>query len=120
MSNETMNNNQLDNFDDLDALFAQVREDEPVLDGENFSKVVVNQLPTKVRRTSPRNVLSDFLALSLGLLLAYNWIDFASLYQRFEALLPTSGTINLVSVLMLAASFSLVAAASWWIVERNN
>lgn len=120
MTKQTIDNNQLDNFDDLDALFAQVREEEPELDGDNFSKIVVNQLPNKVRRNSPRRVLSDFFGLTLGALLAYSLVDFSALYQRVEPLLPTSGSISLMSVLVLAASFSLVAATSWWIVERNN
>jgi len=109
------------NFNKLDALFAQARATEPVLMDENFTKVVLNSLPTNInRRRDHRRYYPDFIGLMIGIVAVLMLIEPESLMAKVAALVPSSIVISAPNLIGLTLSLSALALVAWWSVERNN
>lgn len=104
----------------LDQLFAHAAASEANLTDDNFTKIVLNSLPTKVRRTDYRRYFADFVGLTIGLIVAVLVVEPVQLVNEILALIPQSIVISPLNVLTLTAGLSATAVAAWWSVEKNG
>lgn len=130
--------NQLESeFAQLDALFDTARAAEPEFLDDNFTKSVINQLPTAPNRIDKKGLSFDLIALVLGVLAAalvvdinaltsyaakavsaiqvgiMNIISYADFGVSVVSLIPF-GLVGLFAVLVTAVS----AIGAWLLVER--
>ena len=113
--------------DPLEQLFAQVRSHEPELDGGNFTKVVINRLPTKPKwsaKSTKKQYYVDGLGFLLGLLACALVIQphafIAKVIASFLAVTSIpSITISPLTILMAVSVTTLLAFIAWWTVERD-
>ena len=121
-----MNKQIIDTFenDTLDALFATARDTQPNLMNDNFTKTLMNSLPT-IRRvvrkdTSKKGLSFDLLGAMIGLLMAYLFIDKTSLLSSFVGLMPETLVISPVVVLFAIGAVGLSSLVAWWAVEDSR
>ncbi|MFT6408012.1 MAG: hypothetical protein ACJAQ6_001428 [Arenicella sp.] len=107
----------------LDALFARARLAQPNLMDDNFTKLLVNKLPTLelgVRNQTAKKGLSfDLIGAVIGLLMAYLFIDKMSLLNSFVALIPESIVISPLVMVAVVGAVVLSSAVAWWAVEDD-
>jgi len=121
MKNETTLN--ADN-DPLNALFASARQAQPNLMDDNFTKTLMNSLPSinmVARKESERKGLSfDLIGAIVGLLMAYLFVDTSSLYNSIVGLIPESFVISPLLVVASVGVMALSSVVAWWAVEDNR
>ncbi len=103
---------------DLDTLFSQARASEPNLLDENFTKVVVNGLPNKLKRNNANSILFDMIGLMLGVIAAYWFFDFSQLTGFALSFIPESLSITVSHVVSVFVSTLAIAFAGWWTAEK--
>jgi uncharacterized protein YacL len=120
-----MNNDTTYNADQksLDSLFASARQLQPHLMDHSFTKIVVNRLPKinlVAQKESVKKGLSfDLVGAVIGLLMAYFFIDKASLLNLFVGLIPESLVISPLLIVGVVAAVGLSSIVAWWAVEDN-
>ena len=91
--------------DPLNDLFASARQMQPNLMDDNFTKLLMNSLPTislMARKESTKKGLSfDLIGAVIGLLMAYLFIDAGALYNSFINLMPESLVISISPLLLI-------------------
>ncbi len=117
MNKENVN---FDNGAELDALFSQARAEQPALSDTNFTKVVVNRLPTDITRSQQRTLSFDLIAVVLALIGVYFFTQPLTLFTTLFNTLPGSVTLS-PSVFLIALTTSLaLSAGAWWAVEKKG
>jgi len=110
--------------DPLDALFASARQAQPDLMDHSFTKILVNSLPKvnfMAQKESARKGLSfDLIGAVIGLLMAYIFIDRASLVSAFVGLIPESLVISPLLVISAVAAVGFSSVVAWWMVEDDS
>lgn len=110
--------------DPLNALFASARQTQPNLMDDNFTKSLMNSLPTinlMARKESAKKGLSfDLIGAIVGLLMAYLFIDAGSLYNSFINLMPESLVISPLLLIVSVGAIGLSSSIAWWAVEDNR
>ncbi len=112
-------------FGGLDALFSQTRAAEAGYMGglsedtsENFTKIVLNRLPSHVKRTHTRSILFDVIGLALGLIAAYWLFDITQLVQSLLLWVPESISITVANVASIFGAAIGVVCLGWWTAEK--
>ncbi|NNC98710.1 MAG: hypothetical protein HKN85_00870 [Gammaproteobacteria bacterium] len=105
--------------DKLELLFAQARDSQPDLDCENFTKSVLNRLPTHPRRITREQYYADFIGLIVGLAMAASVVKPMQLFNKVLSLFPGNISISLTNLLIVSLVLSTLALLAWWSVERN-
>jgi len=111
MNKDTM---KIERDADLDSLFAQARVEQPVLSDANFSKVIVNRLPSKVSRLEKRSFSFDVVGMILGLVAVFFFIEPTQIFSAVLSVVPVS---TLALGLLGCIGFSFGA---WWVVEQTT
>lgn len=109
-------------FADVDKLFSQSRSNEPIIADDNFTKIVVNSLPARVKRSQSRSYLFDILGLILGVFAAYLFFDLGQFTQSALAIIPESLSLTLASavanlVILFGAAIA-ISVVGWWAAEK--
>ena len=132
--------NNMQKFDSIDDLFAAARLDEPTLRDDNFTKLVINQLPAAPRRIDTRGISFDMIAALIGGVLAFMLVDFNAIVRRIwgqgidasDQLLNTWNVASSSSAVLASTSSPLIMAgvaisvvvissvAAWALVEKPN
>ncbi|HAU67997.1 MAG TPA: hypothetical protein DCW52_06320 [Gammaproteobacteria bacterium] len=147
--NKNTNHNDSDtsqamDFAELDLLFASARGSDESLRDDNFTKMVVNELPANPERIDKTSLSFDLIGTVIGGLLAFFLIDFKSLFailwnQGVSSSTEVTGQLlNSVSAvssvasapggfsvsigtIMIAGLVTTVASlAAWLMVEKSN
>ncbi|MCH2191237.1 MAG: hypothetical protein MK188_09965 [Gammaproteobacteria bacterium] len=108
------------NAEVLDALFSDVRSDEPGLIDQNITKVVLNTLPKKVIRTRKRSVLFDLVGLTLGLIAAYFFFDIEQIFVSSMSLIPESLSITVANIAAFFIGSIVLAFVAFWAGEKAS
>ena len=112
------NSNQTSRDDAIEKLFAHLREDEPQLVDSNFTKVVVNTLPSKLSRAKKRSMMFDLLGLLCGLVGVYWFFDGAQIVQTSLQFIPESLSITVGDVVTFFIAAICMACLGWWTAEK--
>ncbi len=118
---ETLNigpDSQQEQYADLDALFTQTRAQQPSLIDDNFTKIIVNTLPVRIKRDKSRSTIFDFIGLLLGLVAAYWFFDLGQFTQSALNWVPESLSLTVANVI---TALCLVLGFSWlgvWTAEK--
>jgi len=112
--------NSPDEFLELDALFSKARQDRPVLADENFTKFVVNSLPSKATRRPERGFSFDIIGVCLGMILAYFYFDVSQLLSKLINIVPETITLSLMHAIVAIGSVTVMSVAAWWTVEKGR
>lgn len=111
------------NSDFVTALFQQARMSAPVLSDDNFTKMVINQLPNKPKRQRTKQGATKWLPDSLGLLLGVGIMSIvvgpAELSSVLSALAPSSITLSVTTVSAVAMAFAGLSVLAFWRVEQS-
>jgi len=121
MNNETT---QYADSDPLNALFASARQMQPNLMDDNFTKSLMNSLPTinlVAQKESAKKGLSfDLIGAIIGLLMAYLFIDKDSLVNTFLGMVPETLVISPLLLIAAIGGVGLSSALAWWVVEDSR
>ena len=128
---------QIKDFESIDDLFAAARQQETALADDNFTKLVMNQLPAAPRRINRQRLSLDIIATVMAGLAALYIVDFkaivANLFQGSVSasvavvdatVLSGSGLITLVSSFpfltwgLAMMAISLLSLIAWTLVEK--
>ncbi|GAA6137162.1 hypothetical protein NBRC116583_09090 [Arenicella sp. 4NH20-0111] len=118
---ETLNigpDSQQEQYADLDALFTQTRAQQPSLIDDNFTKIIVNSLPVRIKRDKSRSTIFDLIGLLLGLVAAYWFFDLGQFTQSALNWVPESLSLTVANVI---TALCLVLGFSWlgvWTAEK--
>ena len=104
----------------LDQLFAQARLAQVELVDDNFTKMVMNRIPTKPLRFNKRRFLPDAIGLLVGLLVAWRFFEPQIVAAKWLSLFPSNVSISTSNMLLVSAALSLAAFIAWWSVERKT
>jgi len=115
MNKDTLN---IDNETDLDSLFAQARVEQPVLSDANFSKIVVNRLPSKVSRLEKRSFSFDLVGMVLGLVAVLFFIEPTQLFSAVLSVVPESMTLSISTLAVGLLGGIGLSFGAWWVVEQ--
>lgn len=113
-----------DEFDPLASLFAAARDSQPNLMDDNFTKVLMNSLPSinlvATKANAKKGLSFDLIGALLGIALAYFFITRNSSVESFSSAIPDS--IVLSPLLMIAAigAVAVSGVVAWWAVEDNR
>lgn len=111
-------------YDPLDALFASARQMQPNLMDDNFTKRLLNDLPSVslvARKEIAKKGLSfDLIGAVIGLLMAYLFIDSTSLQNSFLGLISDSIVISPMLIISIIGLLGLSSVVAWWAVEDNR
>jgi len=113
-----------DPIDPLASLFAAARENQPVLMDDNFTKVLMNSLPSinlvETKENAKKGLSFDLIGAILGIVLAYFFITRNSGVESLSFSMPDS--IVLSPLLMIAAigAVAISSLVAWWAVEDNS
>jgi hypothetical protein len=113
---DTLNSSGFNPDMDIDALFASARSDAPVLEDDNFTKIVTNSLPERPLRRQARGV--SFVVL--GLFFAFQFFNVGRVVSGLVNLIPESITLSPLHALIGVLSVSIMSFAAWWTVENNR
>jgi hypothetical protein len=121
MTNIDTHNSQFNSASlSLEAVFAEGRAQQPDFSDDNFTKTVLNRLPSKPSRVANSRNYFDLIGLLFGLLITYLVVEPTQITASVFALLPNNVSISLTSMLLVSAVLSSLALAAWWGVERDS
>jgi len=123
MTIDKIDNTDFGGIADLDALFSQAHEQQPELTDENFTKVVINSLPTQVSRVGllrgqARGLSFDLFGLILGVVAVMLFIKPAQLVGSVLNYVPESVVVSPSSVSFVALALIGLSYGAWWAVEK--
>ena len=104
----------------LDQLFAEARLQQTELVDDNFTKMVMNRLPTKPLRINKKAFLPDAIGLLVGLLVAWRFFEPQIAASKWLSLFPSNIAISSSNMLLVSAALSIAAFVAWWSVERKS
>jgi len=105
---------------DLDSLFAQARVEQPVLSDANFSKVIVNRLPSKVSRLEKRSFSFDVVGMILGLVAVFFFIEPTQIFSAVLSVVPESMTLSVSTLALGLLGCIGFSFGAWWVVEQTT
>ena len=109
---------------DIDRLFANARQTEPDISGQNFTNWVMTSLPVETMSLLPisnRKASSvDLAALGLGALTTYWLFDTSNVVTTLVGLVPESIVINPASVMLTIVGLAAATALTWWSIENSD
>lgn len=108
-----------ESFDSLEALFRAAGLRASELEDENFTKVVLNRLPTKPLAATKRSWLPDLLGLLVALVAMALFIEPASLSAVLAQIVPSSIVLSAGTVLTASMAMAAAAILAFWVVERG-
>lgn len=145
LSGLNMSDSEAMDFADLESLFASAAHDaEGTLQDDNFTKMVINGLPSKPQRVSKLSLSLDLFGVSIGGLLALFLIDFKSLFAVLfsqgltgsneianqllssatqvstVASSPESFSVSLGTIALAVVATTVASLLAWYTVERSN
>jgi len=123
MTIDKIDNTDFGGIADLDALFSQAHEQQPELTDENFTKVVINSLPTQVSRVGllrgqARGLSFDLFGLILGVVAVMLFIKPAQLVGSVLNYVPESVVVSPSSVSFVVLALMGLSYGAWWAVEK--
>ena len=131
-------------FAELDRLFASARGSDESLRDDNFTKMVINKLPTKPERIDKTSLSFDLIGTVIGGLLAFFLIDFKSLFAilwnqgvssstevtgqllnsvsavNSVAAAPGGFSLSIGTILIAGLVTTVASLAAWLMVEKSN
>lgn len=111
-------------FDSLDALFSTARQMQPNLMDDNFTKRLLNDLPTvnlvERKKIAKKGLSFDLIGAVIGLLMAYLFIDRSFLQNSFLSLASDSIVVSPMLIITVIGAIGLSSAVAWWAVEDNR
>jgi len=121
MNKDMVNKNIDQNLSDaqLDRLFTKARCIEAEYCDDNFTKMVINQLPAKPHSVIRQQYLPEILGLVFGLIVTFLLIEPSQILQRMVALFPSNLIISPSNMLLVSVGLGLLTYLAWWYVERN-
>lgn len=105
-------------LNDLDALFSQARDDQPTLSESNFTKVVINSLPSNVSRIERRSLSFDLLGMVMGLVAVYFFIEPSQLLSAVLNVVPETLTLSATTLVAGLIGGLALSVGAWWAVEK--
>ena len=115
--------NRIDKASDnmLENLFAQARAEQTDYRDDNFTKIVLNGLPSKSHRVvRNKRTYTDLIGLTIGLVVTYLVVEPAQIFNGLVGLLPSNISISFMSMLIVSLSFSALALTALWSVESKS
>lgn len=115
-----------DQQDPLDQLFGAARTRAPELYDDNFTKMVINSLPTEPQRNllsqrANRSGISfDLLGLFIGVLCAYMFVEMRTVLEFVLSFVPESLVISPMLVGAGLVTTILLSVTAWWTVEYGS
>jgi hypothetical protein len=119
-TNTSVDNRQPLNDAQLDALFARAVASQAELADDNFTRMVVNRLPTERASEPARRIMPDLIGLVIGMIGVLLVTNPRQIFSSIVAALPQSIVISPASVLIMATAMSACALFAWWAVEREG
>jgi len=105
---------------ELDALFTNTRQDEPVLFDDNFTKIVANSLPSgPITRRNP-GLSFELIGGIVGLIFTYFLFDLNSVVVGLLNVIPETVTLSPMHALLALGMVSAMSLFAWWAVENNR
>jgi len=108
-------------IDPLASLFASARECQPNLMDDNFTKSLMNSLPSinlvQQRETTKKGLSFDLLGAMIGIMVAYLFIDKTALFDSMPSLMPSSLVVSPLMMIIAIGSIALSSIVAWWAVE---
>ena len=111
----------------LDRLFAQARAEQTEIVDDNFTKTLLNSLPSKRPavglfrarlHATTRQYIPDVIGLVVSLFAVFMLVDPAALASTVLSLLPDF-SISFATITTAAVVVCVAATAAWWSVERS-
>ena len=109
----------------LTQLFVETRDEQAPLEGENFTKIVMNSLPNSRALNEGRHINKqyyfDMLGLLIGLVICVLITQPQHLIAKASFILTNINTssisISLMTVLIASVAMVGCTIAAWWAVE---
>ena len=127
-------------FDTIDDLFAAAQAEEHAWVDDNFTKMVINQLPASPNRVDTKGISLDVVATLIGGIIALVFVDFNAVINRIwgqgvdasgqllstwvvastetASLVPMSSPLLMTSIALVVIAASAIAA--WVMVEKPS
>lgn len=113
----------IDQDDFVAAIFQRAQSQAPVLSDENFTKMVMNQLPSRPKRQRSKRTLLRWLPDSLGVLAGLGVMSLVvgptQISNTLASLAPSAITLSSTSVIAVAAAFACLSVVAFWRVEQS-
>jgi len=104
---------------DLEALFHQANQAAPDLTDSNFTKVVLNQLPSKVRRVTQPQWVPDAVGIFVALFAIWMLADPTEYLGRVLDVITANSLLSLPTLILVSSGLLVTSFLGWLFVERS-
>ena len=121
-----MNSNtpHTDEFDPLASLFAAARDNQPNLMDDNFTKVLMNSLPSinlvATKANAKKGLSFDLIGAILGIVVAYFFITGGAGLESLSFSMPDSIVLSPLLAIAAVGAVAISSIVAWWAVEDNS
>ncbi len=121
-----MNSNtpHTDEFDPLASLFAAARDNQPNLMDDNFTKVLMNSLPSinlvATKANAKKGLSFDLIGAILGIVVAYFFITGGAGVESLSFSMPDSIVLSPLVAIAAVGAVAISSVVAWWAVEDNS
>jgi len=121
-----MNSNtpHTDEFDPLANLFAAARDNQPNLMDDNFTKVLMNSLPSinlvATKANAKKGLSFDLIGAMLGIVVAYFFITGGAGLDSLSFSMPDSIVLSPLLAIAAVGAVAISSVVAWWAVEDNS
>ncbi len=113
-----------DEFDPLASLFAAARDSQPNLMDDNFTKVLMNSLPSinlvATKASAKKGLSFDLIGAIMGIVLAYFFITRDSGVESLSFAMPESIVLSPLLAIAAVGAVAISGVVAWWAVEDNS
>lgn len=129
VSNVSSNESGADLMSELDSLFASTRDAQPLLQDDNFTKIVINSLPEnniyamnaqQQKRVKKRGLSMDLLGGLIGLLVLFVFMDKGALFSSVLNVIPESIAFSPMLIVSSFVCLSVLSVGTWWTIDNNR
>lgn len=112
--------------DSLGPLFSVAQDSQPEFVDQNFTKMVMNSLPSNPRRgvfaknTNRSGVSFDLLGLFIGVVCAYMFVEMRTVLEFVLRFIPESLVISPLAMMACLACMVVLSLLAWWSVEHGT
>lgn len=113
-----------DEFDPLANLFAAARDTQPSLMDDNFTKVLINRLPSinlvATKANAKKGLSFDLMGAIFGIVLAYFFITRNAGLESLSISMPDSIVLSPLLAIAGLGAVAISGVIAWWAVEESS
>lgn len=113
-----------DELDPLASLFAAARDTQPSFVDDNFTKVLMNSLPSitlvATKANAKKGLSFDLMGAIIGIVLAYFFITRNTGLESLSNAMPDSIVLSPLLAIAAVGAVAISGVVAWWAVEDNR